>query len=235
MKVRFIILSILMLTTLKLKAQNDSNQITNSSSVWQLSVSYGPQFNNFVDYDQDIKTVDGYILPLEGFPGEDALLQKREIGTYFNATLSLRLGGRNYLELGHSRTLNQGVYNGVVLFPNGTRVEVRDFQLRHRNHFFQLGYKRVLSDRLSLRIGLFDLRDQRSVINIFPAAGNVQIAERNFENANSNEGGGYVGFTYDLYSSGKFTLGVESTAYLILSAGVELETLSFTPSLRFNF
>ncbi|MBF4985660.1 hypothetical protein FNJ87_15455 [Nonlabens mediterrranea] len=209
-------------------------EFTNNSR-YQLTISYGPQYNNFVDYDQDVETVDGYILPLEGFPGEDALLQKREIGTYFNATFSLRIGGRNYLEIGHSRTLNQGVYNGIVFFPIGTRVEVRDFQLRHRNHFFKLGYKRVFNDRLSAHIGLAQVNDQRSVINIFPATGNVQIAERNYENANSAEGIAYIGAEYDLYSSGRFTIGVKSTAYFIISYGPELETFTISPSLRFNF
>lgn len=223
-------IALLFSSTLAFSQQTDSN-----NSLFSVSVSYGPQFNNFVDYDQEIVLVDGNIQPLEGFPGEAALLQKREIGTYFNVTASLRIGGRNYLELGHSRTLNQGVYNGGISFPNGTEVQVRDFQLRHRNQFFKLGYRRQFSDNFSARIGISDQRDQRSVVNIDPNREVVQIAERNRENSNAGEGVIYGGIEYDLYQSGRFTLGVQSTAYFIVTAGTELETFSIVPVLSFNF
>ncbi|WP_298954143.1 hypothetical protein [uncultured Nonlabens sp.] len=212
-------------------AQNNNDSFPR----YQLSVSYGPQYNNFVDYDQELVTAQDYIIPLEGFAGEDALLQKREVGTYFNVSFSIRIGGKNYLEVGHSRTLNQGTYNGIVFFPNGTEVSIRDFQLRHRNHFYKLGFKRYFNDNFSAHIGIGQLNDQRSVINIFPDAGTVQIAERNYENSNSAEGIAYLGLEYDVYSNGNFTFGVKSTAYAIITAGIELETFSFTPSLRFNF
>lgn len=212
-----------------------AQQTDSSSSIFKLSVSYGPQYNNFVDYDQEIVLVDGNIQPLEGFPGEAALLQKREIGTYFNVTASLRIGGRNYIELGHSRTLNQGVYNGGISFPNGTEVQVRDFQLRHRNQFFKLGFKRQFSDNFAARIGISDQRDQRSVINIDPNRGVIQIAERNRKNSNAGEGVIYAGIEYNFYRSGRFTLGVQSTAYFIVTAGQELETFTIAPVLSFNF
>lgn len=202
---------------------------------YQLSVSYGPQYNNFVDYGQDITTTEGIIIPLEGFPGESALLQKREIGTYFNVTASIRIGGRNYLELSHTRTLNQGVYNGIVFFPNETVVTIEDFQLRHRNHFYNIGYRRNFTKRFSSGIGISYLQDQRSVINIFPQFGTVEIAERNFKNSYTEELAIYLNTSYDVYESGKFTLGIDASAYLIISAGTEFETISLTPYLRFNF
>lgn len=224
------LLLITMLFSTVLMAQDEVDK----NSKYQLSISYGPQFNNFVNYDRDIVTRDGYILPVEGFPGEDALLQKRKIGSYFNATFSLRIGGRNYLEIGHSRTLNQGVYNGVVIFPNGTRVELRDFELRHKNHFYNIGYKRVF-DNFSLNGGLGYLAVQQSEINIFPSAGTVLIKERNLDNSNLEEAVVYLGIDYDLYRSGNFTLGVRSTAYFIISYGPDLETFTVSPSLRFDF
>lgn len=223
-----IYLLVLLITTFSF-AQDDNN------TKYQLSVTYGPQYNNFVDYDRDLVTRDGYIIPLEGLPGESALLQKREIGTYFNATFSLRLGGRNYLELGHSRTLNQGVYNGIVFFQNNTIVEIEDFQLRHRNLYYKLGYKRIISKNFSAHLGIAHADFQQEVINIFPGQESVEISERNAANSNFSEGFVYLGAEYDLYTSGKFTLGVRSTAYIIISAGTELETFTVSPTLRFNF
>lgn len=72
------------------------------------------------------------------------------------------------------------------------------------------------------------------VVNVFPAAGYVQIAEHNYDVSNSEEGGVYAGFSYDIYKSGRFTLGTNASAYVLLSVG-ELETISLAPYLRFNF
>lgn len=215
-------------------AQEESDNVLNETSLFTLEVSYGPQFNGFVDYGKDIVIQDGNILPMGGFDGEQRLYQKREIGTYFNVTASLRLGGRNYLELGHSRTLNQGVYDGGRMLQSGVEVIVEDFQVRHRVHSFKLGYKRLLfKNKAALQVGIVDMHFQQSEVSI--SEGLIRISERNSENAYLSEAGAYLGFQYDLYSSGKFTLGARSTAYVILTAGVDLETLALAPYLRFNF
>jgi hypothetical protein len=179
---------------------------------------------------------DDAIIPIEGFSGEATLFQKREIGTYFNATANLRLGGRNYLEIGHSRTTNQGLYDLTIPFDNGTVVEVEAFQLRSRNHFYKLGYKRAfLSEKLYGSIGLAHTAFQNSNILISPSANRVEIYERNAETVNSGELSAYIGFQYDFYKSGQFTLGLQSTAYVIVSAGFELETFAIVPTLKFQF
>lgn len=201
-----------------------------------MEVSYGLQYNGFVDYGKDIVIEDGNIIPIEGFTGELTLFQKRQIGTYFNVTASIRLGGRNYLELGHSRTMNQGTYDGGVTFPNVTEVIVEDFQLRHRNIYFKLGYKRLLiKNKAAIQIGLVDMYFQQSEVNIWPDGQQVLIKERNYENSYLGEFGAYLGFQYDFYESGKFTLGARSTAYVIVSAGIDFETLALAPYLRYNF
>ena len=211
-------------------------QESKEDSWLSIQISYGPQYNNFVDYGQEIRVEDDAIIPIEGFPGEATLFQKREIGTYFNVTANIRLGGRNYLEIGHSRTMNQGVYNGIVAFPNGTEVVVEDFQLRHRNHFYKLGYKRsFINDRLFVSAGFAHTTFQQSEISINPGASNVLISERNNENSNLSELTSYLGFQYDFFRSGPFSLGVQSTAYVIVSAGFELETFAIVPTLKFQF
>lgn len=211
-------------------------QETEKDSWLSLQVSYGPQYNNFVDYDQEISVENDAIIPIEGLPGEATLFQKRQIGTYFNATVNLRLGVRNYLEIGHSRTMNQGLYNGVIGFPNGTQVAVEDFQLRHRNHFYKLGYKRsFFKDKIFVSIGLAHTTFQQSEISMNPSTSNVLISERNNENSNLSELTSYLGLQYDFYQSGQFSLGVQSTAYVIVSAGFELETFAIAPTLKFQF
>lgn len=211
------------------------NSLTTENSRYTIAISYGPQYNNFVDYDQELVTRDGNILPLQPIPVEDALLQKREIGTFFNARFSFRVGGRNYLELGHARTLNQGVYSGFVNFPNETLVLVEDFQLRHRNFFYEIGYKRLVDKYLSLGAGLAHLSLQQEVININSDLSTVEIAERNETNSNLAELASYLDVAYDFYSSGTFTLGVHARTYFIISYGPELETFTVAPYLRFNF
>jgi hypothetical protein len=211
-------------------------QESKEDSWLSIQISYGPQYNNFVDYGQEIRVEDDAIIPIEGFPGEATLFQKREIGTYFNVTANIRLGGRNYLEIGHSRTSNQGLYNITIPFDNGTVVEVEAFQLRSRNHFNKLGYKRAfLSEKLYGSIGLALTAFQNSNILISPSANRVEIYERNAETVNSGELSAYIGFQYDFYKSGQFTLGVQSTAYVIVSAGFELETFAIVPTLKFQF
>lgn len=211
------------------------NSLTTENPRYTIAISYGAQYNNFVDYDQEIVTREGYIIPLQRIPGEDALLQKREIGTFFNVRFSLRVGGRNYLEMGHARTLNQGLYNGFVNFPNETLVLVEDFQLRHRNFFYELGYKRLVNKNLSIGVGLAHLSLQQEVININSALNTVEIAESNEANSKFAELASYLDVAYDFYSSGNFTLGVHARSYFIISYGPELETFTIAPYLRFNF
>lgn len=98
---KYIFTSILILISISTLEAQESKK----DSWFSLQISYGPQYNNFVDYGQEIRLRDETIIPIEGLPGEATLFQKREIGTYFNATINLRLGGRNYLEIGHSRTM----------------------------------------------------------------------------------------------------------------------------------
>lgn len=231
-KILFLTFILCALVVVQAQEKNDAGL----SSIFELGVSYGPQFNNFVDYGEDIVVRDGYIMPVDGFPGEDRLLQKREIGTYFNVDLSIRLGGRNYLELGHARTTNQGKYNGIVLFPNGTRVEVQDFQLRNRDFFFKLGYRRRFSKTLSARIGVAYLTYNHQSIYIEPQSSFLLIRGLNTKKYSKNaEAIGYFGFVCDLYQSGRFTLGLESSAYFIISYGPELNNFTISPTLRYSF
>lgn len=216
---------------------SQENNKLNENQIFDIELSYGPQYNFFVDYGRDFKIEDGIILPFTSFTGEFNFYQKRALGTYFNASFSLRLGGRNYLEIGHSRTLNRGTFNGGILFSNETEVSLDDFQLSHRTHFYSLAYKRAFdkNSRYIVSIGISHATFQQSEIIISPAANFVAIDERNNENYNLSEGFVNLGFQYNIYREGNFDIGIKTKTYFVASAGFELEVWSLAPTLKYHF
>jgi hypothetical protein len=170
-----------------------------SDGIFDLEISFGSQYNFFVDYGRDLDFENGYILPYEDFPGELAFNQKRAVGTYFNAHLSVRLGGRNFLVIGHTRTLNRGLYNGNITFPTGTLVQVGDFQLDHRTMAYNLSYKRNFGseNQFSAIIGYSYADFRQSELTVWPPANFVEIEQRNGKNSNLEEILYKLGFQYN--------------------------------------
>lgn len=229
---------IAVITVLLFAQQLYSQKDASWQSLFSLSISYGPQYNGFVDYGREMNvTDDGFITPVEEF-GEILLLQKRAIGTIFTADFNLRLGGRNFLYFSHARSLNQGKYNGSVNLSDGTVVLIEDIQLRHRNHHFTLGYARAFLDQDKLKVGLgfsYFLMQQSEITLIPP--GFIHIEERNYSNSYLEEGAIHFSVSIDLFKSGNFYVGLESETYFWTDFNEfgQLETLSLAPVLRYNF
>ncbi len=92
-----------------------------------------------------------------------------------------------------------------------------------------------MRNKVIASIGLAYVTFQQSEISINPNTSNVLISERNNDNTNLSELTSYLGLQYDFYQSGRFILGVQSTAYIIISAGTELETFAIAPTLKYQF
>ncbi|MGB3591773.1 MAG: hypothetical protein WBA16_08850 [Nonlabens sp.] len=207
------------------------------SSLFELNVSYGIQGNFFVDYGESVvKAADGDIIPFRDAFGFN-LYQKEFIGDYKAIRFSTRLGGRNFLELGYEVGTNRGEFSIITQTDSGTRVVVNDFELDEVNRYFSLTYKRGLgkTNRWFLLGAVSYLHLESSTIEISPSANFISVEESNPTNSYLEELAGQLGVQYYFYNSGRFSLGLETRAYFIISYGPELETWSFAPILKYNF
>ena len=217
---------------LKLNGQNN-----NIDSILEISISQGIQGNFFVNYGREVIKDGRYIVPEINDLNELTFLQKNFIGTYASYRGSVRLGGRNYLELAYEKTRNKGVYDTTIETSSGTEIIIEDFELNHVNTFYTLRFKRGIGkkNKLFLTTGISYLALEQSVLNINPNADYVEIAERNVKNSYFEELTASFGIQYYFLKSGKFSLGIESRIYMIIGEDPEFETWSLSPVLKYSF
>mgnify|MGYP006283402261 CR=1 FL=1 len=228
------ILSFTLFLCLATVAQNNDTFL----SKFELSVNYGLAGNFFVNYDEDVVREDGNIVPLYSEVFDTfRLFQKNFIGTSGGFTVGYNFNTKNAITFSFDRNIHNGKYDGTFVLANGSPIFVRDIVLRHRNHFVSLTYRRSLNKKNNfyVHLGINYLRHNQAEINIAISSNFVEIRERNYDNANFEEGGFVVGLEKYLYKSGQFELGIQSKLFLLTSNPDLVETLTLVPILRFNF
>ena len=207
-------------------------------SKFELSVNYGIAGNFHVDYGEELLKDGSYIVPLYSEVFDDYKLhQKNFIGTSGGFTVAYNFNMKNALTFSFDRNMHNGKYDGTFSLANGTPIFVRDFVLRQRNHFVSLTYRRSLNKKNNfyVHLGINYLRHNQAEIDIAISDNFVVIEERNYDNANFEEGGFVIGLEKYFYKSGQFELGVQSKLFLLTSNPDLIETLTLVPILRFNF
>lgn len=164
------------------------------------------------------------------------LYKKNTLGTVSGMQLNFALNARSGLFAGYSRSVNKGTKNfqGTV---NGVQVFINDFNLRHFNHFLQIGYERSFhQSHLEFRFhaGLVWVGMQQQEISIENFNNQIVVEERNIRNSRLQEAGVFAGLSYVKNLDKHFELGVRMRAYYLVSSN-NFEAITFTPILVYKF
>jgi len=159
-----------------------------SSRKYSFEINYGLNANFFVgSYDE-----------FGGPQNKTYLYNKDLLGTVSGVELKYHLNNHSSLFAAYSRTINKGEKNfyGSI---NGVDVFIEDFNIRHHNDFYQLGYERTFKKTfpfLKYHFGLVYTRMQQQEIAIENFANLILIDERNSKNSNLKEGGVFAGVIF---------------------------------------
>lgn len=193
---------------------------------FSLQVNYGLFGNFFVrSYDE-----------IGGPVNKKYFYKKNFIGTVGGAAFNYNISKRSSLMIEYNRSINLGKKNYAGRI-NGTDVIIRDFNLRHINNIYQLGYGIYTSKKskdFKISIGVILLYDLKQEIAMENWDNYINIDERNFKNANSVEGGTFLGIEYSKRIDNKFNLGLKAKLYYLISTNY-LEAISLTPTLTYHF
>ncbi|MDN3657361.1 hypothetical protein QWZ08_17045 [Ferruginibacter paludis] len=212
----FLFLSIVLYC--QLQAQN--------SKRFSLEVNYGLNGNFFVrSYDET-----------EGPANKTNFYNKNFLGTVGGIEMNYHLNDHSSLIGGYSRSTNAGEknYSGNV---NGVNLFIKDFNIRHSNDFYQLGYERRFNKSnpmLKYHFGVVYATMHQQEISVENFANDIIVEERNFKNSRLEEGGIFGGVHFQKKIDTKFELGIRVRAYYLISAQT-LEAVTFTPTLTYLF
>lgn len=196
------------------------------SDKFSLELNYGLNGNFFVrSYDE-----------LGGPPNKTYLYKKKFLGTVGGIELKYHLDNISSLIAGYSRSSNKGEknYSGNI---NGIDVFVSDFNLRHNNDFYQVGYERRFKKSnpvLKYHIGVVIATMHQQEISIENFDNQVLIDERNFKNSKLQEAGVFGGVHFQKKIDTKLELGLRIRAYYLVSVQT-FEALTLTPTLTYTF
>jgi hypothetical protein len=196
------------------------------SRKFSFEINYGLNANFFVgSYDE------------VGVPQNKTYLYKKNLlGTVSGIELKYHLNNHSSLFAAYSRTINKGEKNfsGSI---SGVDVFIEDFNIRHHNDFYQVGYERTFKKTipsLKYHFGLVYARMQQQEIGIENFANQIIIAERKYKNSNLEEGGVFAGVHFQKKIDTKLELGLKLRAYYLISVST-FEALTLVPSLTYNF
>lgn len=160
--------------------------------------------------------------------------KKNFIGTVGGIELKYKVTKRASWGFGFAKSSNQKAIN-YSSNVNGVVLSIKDFDIKHVNHFYQLFYEREIIKKipaLKSQIGLFYLRPQQQEVSI--SRNGFLFEQRNFKNSYLEEGGIFVGLHYSKKIDTKFELGVKSRVYYLISTN-SIEAVTFTPTLTYLF
>ncbi len=197
-----------------------------TSGKFSLEINYGLNSNFFV----------GSYNEVGGPQNKTFLYNKDLLGTVSGLELKYHLNNHSSLFAAYSRSVNKGEknYSGNI---NGVDVFIIDFNIRHHNDFYQVGYERTFKKTLpflTYHFGLVYARMQQQEIGIENFANLILIDERNSKNSNLEEGGVFAGVHFQKKVDTKFELGLKLRAYYLISVST-FEALTLTPTLTYNF
>lgn len=160
--------------------------------------------------------------------------KKNFIGMLGGIELKYKVTKRASWGFGFAKSSNQKAIN-YTSNVNGVVLSIKDFDIKHVNHFYQLFYEREIIKKipaLKSQIGLFYLRPQQQEVSI--SRNGFLFEQRNFKNSYLEEGGIFVGLHYSKKIDTKFELGVKSRVYYLISTN-SIEAVTFTPTLTYLF
>lgn len=227
-KVVSVIISILLLMPLGINAQGKGKVC--------IEADFGANANFFVRSYDEVYTPGG-VAPLY-------LYKKNMIGTAGGVELKYGISKRAAFIMAYTRTVNSKRRSGGVLLPE-FQLLINDFNLRHINNLFMLGYDRPLlknSSALRFNVGALYLTSQQQEIeayNLPTGEANkytlaIKVQDRNKKNSGIEEAGVFAGLSYQKTIGDKFDLGIKTRGYYLISAGT-FEGITLTPFLLYRF
>ncbi|MEX8546476.1 MAG: hypothetical protein V5804_02640 [Mucilaginibacter sp.] len=192
-----------------------------------LEANFGLNANFFVgSYDEDYSPA----------PVKTYLYKKNLLGTISGLELKYRYGRNANLFLAYARSTNKRARNFEGDF-NGVNVYITDFNIRHNDDFFILGYERnFIKAKPAFRyhFGVTIMTSQQQEITLENYANEINIQERNSRNSGLMEGGVFGGFSYTKQIEKRFELGIKARVYYMVSLG-SFEAVTLTPSVAYKF
>lgn len=190
-----------------------------------MQVNYGLNGNFFVrSYDE-----------ISGPANKKYFYKKNFLGTIGGVELTYKISKKSSLFVGYNKSINNGKknYGGTM---NGVDIFIHDFKLRHTNNFFQLGLAKQLGQKENFKVsaGTVLVYDAQQTINIENWENYILINESTYKNANSVEGGVFLGIEYLKKIDSKFDLGVACKGYYLISVNT-IEAITFSPTLTYHF
>ncbi len=191
---------------------------------FSIEANYGIQANFFVNTYN------------ENTPFEASFLNKNVIGSIGGLGIKYHFNNKSALSLAYDRSANTREinYNEIV---NGVEYFIDDFNIRHTNQFFQLGYEYTLDTKKTKWIfsgGLLYLLSNQQEINISGRPSGIYIRERNYKSYGLEEGGAFMGIQHAWSIDKHFDLGIRSKVFFLVSTGT-FEAITLTPTLTYHF
>ncbi len=200
-------------------------QLSVFSQRFSIEANYGLQGNFFVrNYDE-----------LDGPENKTSFYNKDFLGIIGGLQLNYHFKDFSSIFLGYSNSVNKGKKN-YYENVNGLQLNITDFNLRHINNFFLLGYERAFTKQLpdiKYDIGLFMLTSKQQEIDVLNFSNSIEIQERKFKNSKMEEGGACLGLQYLKPIDTHFSLGMKLRGYYLISTN-SMEAVSLTPVLRYH-
>ena len=164
------------------------------------------------------------------------LYKKSLLGTAGGIQVSYNIDRRSAVTAAYTRTNNKGRKNYGTDFSQ-TQVYIKDFNLRHMNDFFQIGYERSFSVSNPLfryHAGLVLVNSQQQVISIHSWGSGISIVEHNQWGLSQSEAGVFGGIQFSKKVDTNFEAGIKLRGYFLVSTGT-FEAITLTPTLAYNF
>jgi hypothetical protein len=145
-------------------------------------------------------------------------------------------GERNFFGVQYARETYIGKQNAFIAFPDGTFFQLKDFKLRHTNHYVSFYYQRSLlkassPNRLLAAFGLGQVSMAQQEIDVPDA---VLVVERTGKNSGLREALLWTGLSYERNIGDHLSIALQSRIYFSASMP-RVESWALVPSLMYSF
>ena len=191
---------------------------------FSIEANYGLQANFFVNSYN------------ENNPFEASFFNKNVIGSIGGLAIKYNFNKKSALIIAYDQSNNTKEinYNENI---NQVDYLIKNWNIRHTNHFYQLGYEQTIPTKKSkwiLAAGIVYVRMQQQEINISEYPRGIYLRERNFKSNGLEEGGIYAGIQHSWLIDTHFELGIRTRIFYLASVNT-LESITLTPVLTYHF
>lgn len=167
---------------------------------------------------------------------QNSFYKKKAIGTIGGVEVKYRVGKRGSLGVGYAGSVNSRTISYTTTIT-GVSLGIYDFNITHKNRFFQVGYEYAFQKKnptVFVEAGLFYLRSNQQEIDISQTGRSISFEERNFKNSRLEEGGVFIGVSYMAKIDTKVRFGIKSRLYYLASTN-SFEAITMTPTISYTF